>query len=489
MLTAIVAAWTSAVVSRQKLSPLEAQRDTLARMTTRLESGDLIKPLPQVASDFNSYNVYIPEGKPRELRFFCGGVSQAGLPPEFESAPLSSGIHQIVFREQDGRNEGYRFRAYVDGELVLDKSMGQDWMPLGWTQASSLNMRETSPSCLPLIGKQYLPLVIYEKYNYFNGSQDQWATWLGYQLWIDDVGRTPEPINDFVGLFDRSYEQSIGLRNGPRISNPSWTPSIGLEFNHPAARCYASFLTIVPEFIVNGAVLTSAKTNGPSAWKLSRSPDQIEELKWDYGSNIQTRSVFLHATATLAGKISPVIELQWTKDRPNDVGLRLPAVAANAQVKRWRLRSIEGVKHLWRMIEHGNQSIDIRKFNGSADTDSETTNAATNQVAIPFDSLDQRPQSLKWRTDIPLPLQIHQRTSADSEALKDINVYKGLPFQFEYEVPTSAAPKAWAISQDNDSFFKTPIPGGRVIDEVVIELNANDPSWTWLRLEPLEKGQ
>ena len=47
--------------------------------------------------------------------------------------------------------------------------------------------------------------------------------------------------------------------------------------------------------------------------------------------------------------------------------------------------------------------------------------------------------------------------------------------------------KAWAIYRDNIPLLETPIPGGRVIDEVVIELDAKDPSWTWLRLEPLEK--
>lgn len=490
MFTAIVAAWTSAMVSHQKLSPLRAQRDALARLTTRLEISDststVVKPLPKVAGDFKSYNVFIPEGKPRELRFFFGEVSQAGFPPEFESAPLSAGQHQIVFQDQDWPDEGYRFRLYIDAQLVIDKSKGKEWMPLGW---SSLTMRSKSPSCSPLTAIQYRPRVDYGKHNYFNGSADQWATGLGYQLWIDDVGRTPQPINDFVGLFEHSYERSIGLRDGPRISNPTWTPSVGLEFNHPATRCYASLLTVVPEFIVDGKVVTSATANGSSVWKLSRSADKIEELKWDESSTAKSRSIFLHATALSGGKITPVIELHWTKDRPNDVGLRLPAVDANASIKRWRLRSIEGVRHLWRTIEHGDQSIDILKFNGPADPNPATTNAATSQLAIPLNSPDQGTHSLKWRTNITLPLQIFQRTSSDSQALQDLDLYKGLPFQFGYEIPTSAAAKAWAIYQDNDPTFKAPIPGGRVIDEVVIELDATDPSWTWLRLEPLEKKQ
>ena len=74
-------------------------------MATHLEVSDstkvVVKRLPQVAREFESFEVYVPEGKPREVRFFCGDVSEAGLPPEFESVPLSPGQHQIVFQKQD----------------------------------------------------------------------------------------------------------------------------------------------------------------------------------------------------------------------------------------------------------------------------------------------------------------------------------------------------------------------------------------------------
>jgi len=486
--TAIVAAWTSAIVARQKLLPLQKLRDSLAPMATHLEVSDstkvVVKRLPQVAREFESFEVYVPEGKPREVRFFCGDVSEAGLPPEFESVPLSPGQHQIVFQKQDRPSDGYRFQLYIDDERVLNKSMGKEWMPLGWRQANSLNPWNRSPSWMPLTGRRYRPSVDYGKNNYFNGHQAQLATWPGYQLWIDEVGRIPEPISDIIG-----YGEHIGLRDGPRISNPSWMPALGLKFNHPAGHCYDSFLSVVPEFVVGDKVFSAAIAEEPAQWALSRSADFVDKLNRDDSWATKSHSVFLHTTTSIGGKIAPVIELHWTIDRPNDVGLRLPAVLANASITRWRLRSVEGTSHLWRIMESGDRNININRLPPPADTKAEKTDSVTNQVAIPLESSDQGIQTLNWRTNITLPLQIEQRNGDDSEELKDIDVYKGLPFKFGYEIQASADAKAWAIYRDNIPLLETPIPGGRVIDEVVIELDAKDPSWTWLRLEPLEKEQ
>jgi len=422
--TAIVATWTSVIVARQKRPPLQKQRDVLARMTTRIEIGDstkvVVKELPQVTSDFRSYDVYVPASKPRELRFFCGDVSMAGLPPEFESIPLSPGNHQIVFCETGNKNEGYQFQLYVDAQLALNTNMGKEWMPLGWRQARGLTPRTTPPSCLTLSGRTYLPRVNYGEDNWFNGNQDQWATWPGYQLWIDEVGRTPRPISKFFGMVDQPTGEAIGFRDGPRISISNWSPSTKLNFNHPAAQSYNSILALEAEFIVDDKVVAD-QTGAAVTWKLSGSADH------------------------------------------------------------------EGMNHLWRIIDSGDLNIDVRKYNQPADKNSETTKAATARVAIPLSDPNNGAHSVQWRTNHTQPLQILRRTGADSQALKDIDLYKGVPFQFGYEFSASAAPKAWMICKDKIPLLNSPVPGGRVIDQLVIELDATDQSWVWLRLEELKE--
>lgn len=493
LFTAIVATWTSAIVTRQKKPALQTQRDLLAGIAKHIDIGDsanvAVARLPQIAGEFQSYDVFIPEGKPRELRLFCGGVTKAGLPSEFKSAPLSPGQHQIVFWRQDNLNDGYQFQLYVDDQLVISKSMGKEWMPLGWRQANGSTPQTTSPSCFPLASRRYMPKVDYGRNNYFNGSQDPWITSLGYQLWIDEVGRTPQPISDFVGINFRGFKREIGFREGPRVINPNWSPSPDLSFKHPATLSQ-HLLTLVTEFMIGDEDVVFGKTGGPTRWELSCSADQIEKLEYQFDPARRSYSAFLHVTPVVAGRISPVIELQWTMDRPQDIGLRLPAVPANAPIERWRLRCNEGVSHLWRIIESGDRNIDIRKFAKPTVTDPETTQAPIPRVAIPLGKPNKGTQSLEWRTNITQPLQIFQRTSRNSQALANANLYQGLPFQFGFEFSASANPKVWAVCKDKIPLSNnTPVPGGRVIDELVIELDATDPSWVWLRLEKLENTE
>ena len=471
--TAIVATWTSAIVARQKKPALQTQRDVLVGMTSQLEADDsasvVVRRLPQVAYEFQSYDVFIPEGKPRELRFFCGGVSKAGLPSEFESIPLSSGQHQIVFREQDNLNQGYQFQLYVDELLALNKNMGREWMPLGWRQASGVTTQISPQSCTPLVAKRYMPQVDYGRNNYFNGSQDPWITSPGFQLWIDEVGRTPQPISDFVGMNFHRFEQETGFREGPRIINPNWSPPPSLSFTHPTALTDLGFLTLVIEFMTGDEDVVFGKTGGPSRWELSCSADKIEKPESQFDPARRSRSAFLHATPVVVGRCSPVIELQWTMDRPQDIGLRLPALPANASVTRWQLKCKEGVSHLWRITKSGDLNIDIRELNEQTAITPETAKAAIPEVGIPLGKPEKETQSLKWRTNITQPLQIYQRKSPNSQALANANLYQGLPFQFGFEFAASANAKAWAICKDKIPFSNnTPVPGGRVIDELVI---------------------
>ena len=63
--------------------------------------------------------------------------------------------------------------------------------------------------------------------------------------------------------------------------------------------------------------------------------------------------------------------------------------------------------------------------------------------------------------------------------------YDGLPFQFGCEFSESASAKVWATSVSNSpGADDTPIIGGSIFDEVVIELDAANPDWVWLLAEP-----
>ena len=84
--TAIVAIWASAFLARQKLPALQSHRDIWKDVATHGDSTNVVVEhadfFDRFSPDFQPYEVYIPKGKPRELRFFCGDVSEKGLPPE-----------------------------------------------------------------------------------------------------------------------------------------------------------------------------------------------------------------------------------------------------------------------------------------------------------------------------------------------------------------------------------------------------------------------
>lgn len=90
----------------------------------------------------------------------------------FESGTLSPGRHRIVFRELDRADEIFRFEVYNDGQLVIEKQMGSDWMPHGWRRASGYSPRENEADSICLTDRRYLPVADLEKGEYFNGHLD-----------------------------------------------------------------------------------------------------------------------------------------------------------------------------------------------------------------------------------------------------------------------------------------------------------------------------
>ena len=492
--TTIVAIWASAFLARQKLPALQSHRDNWAGIATYGNSTSVFVEntdcFETCSPDFQPYEVYIPEGEPRELRFFCGDVSEAGLPPAFESFPLSCGHHQIIFWEQDNLKKGYRFRVYVDDVLVINKSMGKEWMPLGWSQSSSFELKRASRSCSKLTAKRYIPIEParnnFLRRTYRKRNRERFTSSPGYQLCIDEVGRPPQTISNFFEMDFQSDEKTIGFLKGPILLMSPNSSSLDLSFYHPIARD-TSLFTLEPEFIVADEDAVIGKTGEPVSWKLSGSADQIEDLKWQDDSANQSRLAFLHATPVIAGKLSPVIELKWTSKRPKDIGLRLPAVPANASITRWRLNCKEGVRHLWQTVESGELLFDISEFDELAATNPETAKAGLTRIAIPLAKPNKGIQSMQCRANVSERFSF-KLISANPQIPAKKYRYNGDPFQFGFEFSASAAAKVWAISENKITILnKIPVLGGRVIEQLIVELDATDPSWVWLRFEELKK--
>ncbi len=61
-----------------------------------------------------------------------------GGPPSTQSVPVSAGQHRVTLYSGDSPDEQFRFVVYLDGQVVIEKTMGRNWMPeVGRWQAPS----------------------------------------------------------------------------------------------------------------------------------------------------------------------------------------------------------------------------------------------------------------------------------------------------------------------------------------------------------------
>ncbi len=486
-LTAIIAVWTAVWLAVRANARLTQVRSDLLALSSRLDvvNVDRLQSVayPPVAKDVQTWEVHVPDDKPFELRFSVATVSQAGMPDEYEKIPIAPGRHRITLHTADHADEDYRFTVFVDGLSVVEKTMGYEWMPDGWQQASGLNppsdIRGETASMLHLAGESYTPRMNYEANTYFNGQSDEWVSQPGYRLWIDQADQTYPPVSPFIGFaIDPSY-QGIGLRDGLRYravqgNQYEWA------FHRRASQTNKPVLTIVPEFFVGDQNVLSDQTKAFARWHLRNASQGQDALAWQRDPTISAYSVFLHADVESADATEPVVELRWDASRPNDIGIRLPQTPANEKLTKWRLRITGGTSHLWRLLDVGEQRLDVRTSFAPPAADS-----FSEPLPIQLDPQAGEPYRIRWRTDVTVPLQFLKRGKVNPQAYQAMSLFPGMPVAFAAEMVTRLQPqikivRAQKIS-DNPSVL---VPGGPVIEELQIELDANTSEFLWLQTVP-----
>ncbi|MCA9123993.1 MAG: hypothetical protein KDB11_27630, partial [Planctomycetales bacterium] len=240
-LTTLIAIGTAVGLAYRKNRSMVQQRDTLLSLSSRLQVDSTdelaLAEMPKVANDFQSWNVHVPTEQDHELRLGIGEVSENGIPPVVSSVPISAGPHRVTLYTGASPSEGFRYAVYVDGKQVIEESMGSNWMPSGWSSASSMSWpREPNldPIPLQLSAQRYEPKRDFGKGSghYFNGRSDNYVTKLGYRLWIDLSDRSYRPTSPFMGFADDTEYRGIGLRDGLRY-RPSSQPPYEWKFTRP----------------------------------------------------------------------------------------------------------------------------------------------------------------------------------------------------------------------------------------------------------------
>lgn len=483
-LTLLIALATACGLAYQKNRKMVQQCNELQALSSRLYMTDdnelASSEMPRVADDFRSWNVHIPDGKEYHLRLGIGTVSENGVPPTAASVPIAAGTHRVTLYLGDSSDEAFHYTVYIDGNLAIDKTMGNDWIQGGWSSASSLSWPRQavfSQSALQLAGRSYEPKADFGTGHYFNSQSDDNVTRKGFRLWLDEPNREYPTASPFLGFANDPSYLGIGLRDGLRYK-PNSRSSYEWTFIRPSLRTNEPVLRISAEFFASDGTTLSNQTQSFQSWQLRNDAVAEDSLNWQADPGQSVYSAFLQAEVESEKTLQPVVELKWNADRPDEIGLRLADAPANDRIGTWRLRILDGTKHLWRELRFSEKTISANQAVDSGMAKPSGLRSTLNLEAFATGSA-----RIQWRTDQTLPLQILERRQKEYTGL---GLYKGLPLTFGLHIPATLNPNLSAtVVTEVPGVPDAPLPGGAVFDEIQIELDADTRDWVWLRTQPM----
>jgi len=471
ILVAIAAAAVWAAASNLHLENLELRRnrDALKQLARRLRVSDpteLARTIwPKVADNYETYEIFIPDGQSYDLHLAVGVLTKDSLPIPDETFSIGAGRHRVTTYVEDSLEEGYHITIYVDGEVVIDKSIDSQWMPKGWNSAEAIRWTTPPPDPkqeMQLQAVQYSP---HSEFELFGLGNDQFMSMPGYRIWIDASNVDHQTASPFIGRNATEPESLIGLRDGLRYQRP-FGDDYEWSFTCPMLAVTSPVIRLNAEFMVNGESVLSKNTVGFQGWRTLRVADS-----GDTGLRMQ-----LKAELATQQTVQPVVELLWDLKRPDSVGLRVPDVQANRVLDSLRLRIENRPNHLWREISTGKGWRDVRQ----------DIQVASNGTAPLELSGDSATVSFRWRTDYRVPLQYLGQPGHGLGVYYGLSQYPGLPTEFALEIPTALAPKLEIETTDQHPAINIKeMPDGRFIEAIVLDVDATLGEWIWLTVKPI----
>lgn len=490
-LTALIAVGIAVGLAYRSNRSLTQRRDELLSLSSRLPTDNedelVSAAMPAVADDFESWHVRVPEGQDYELRLGIGTVSEKGVPPVVGSVRVPSGQHRVTLYTGDSISDRFRYAVYLDGAIVIEKTMGNQWLPNGWSSASGISWPRSSklsPPPLQLAGQSYEAARDFGNQHYFNGQSDEYVTRLGYRLWIDRAERTYQSAAPFMGFVGEPQYQGIGLRDGIRYKASS--PPYQWTFTRPKFATPEPVLRVEAEFVSAEGSVLSGQSQVFKSWQIRNAASGADVLRWQEEPAQTSYTAYLHAVSSPAHSLQPVVEMKWDVSRPDAVGIRLADTPANDQVGRWRLRILDGRHHLWRELRIGERPwiTPADALSAGNVPDESSVQPSKRTAVLNLGDVKATDIDLQWQTNETLPLQIVARSD---NRYAGVQLYRGLPVRLGIEIPAALKPKvAVDVADQQGTVPGTVLPGGPVFDAIQIELEAAEHDWIWLSAQSKE---
>ena len=489
--TALIAFGVAVGLAYQRNRSLTRQRAQLLAISSRLQiktAPELASTaMPNIANNFHSWHVHVPEDQEYELRLGIGEVSEKGIPPVVGSARIAAGQHRVTLHVRDTPEAKFHYVVYIDGIQVIEKMMGSDWFPQGWSSAQGLNDPHRPylpPAPLQLYGQSYDPKRDFGPGRYFNGQWDDYVTRRGYRLWIDHLDQTYQPASPFIGFADDSKYHGVGLRDGIRYQGSS--PNYEWTFTRPQLATSEPILRIEAEFFAGDGTVVSSGTPSFQSWQFQNASGSSNSPDWQESPAQETRTALLRAVSKSVNDLQPVVEMRWEEASPDAIGIRLADVPANDQIKRWRLRIFGGYPHLWRELQVGERPwLTPDETINSGQIVEQSSAKSSNRIAtLRLEDDAQADVLLKWQTNEKPPLQIIERSDNRYSGLR---LYQGLPLTLSAHIPAALKPTVGVeVKDQHPSATNTAFPGGPVIDAIQFDFESDEHEWIELSAESKE---
>ena len=485
-LSTIVAVWLPWWIARNEPTRLQTEIDlmnqTLGTLVINDPSEFVAVKLSSYSYSMDTWRIHVPPNANLEACLATEGINNLALPKKFKRFHLPSGQHEISLLVDNNREDGFSFKVFMDGDLELNLHRDTAWLQSGGSSSQGdINKTSTVYDVSKPIEMKRLvfsPMLRVNKNNSIYLEADSMADAKGCYFWLQDINHVAEPAPDWVDETTPVYPKQLGIREGMRLRQQAnfWP---GLKLVH--SKCMSPnepILTIFMDFESEEADqnLTTLNTN-TGEWKFSGKP--FEFVQPDLHSSDQSRQSFflIHETNNKpqisASTLIPIVEVIFDLDYPDEVGFRLVPPNDGIAVDRWKLRAVHHLSQYWKtLVTQGGQWT----------TDEEPGDIQLADLPeVDFQGAPHR------AIEIRSPAE-------DSIEWDKLNVprngrFRSLPQRHSWLVPKTASSEnasiglSFKVLKNTEKSPSSPIPGGPVISELILDIENPDNSIHWYRID------